>query len=607
MIPLTICAIIVVPSLILFVYWRTPWDRVKSSRSTLEAWYQHDLNFVGGLPSPILEATFESCKINSQGDLFYFEINGVKPIEISLNNSSSHWLKSSTVPEMMAMYGLKYAACCLKEFLETADDRWLNKFDRALDIAEVEARRGLKTTFYPWTEHVVALRMVSSRYCLYAIARSSKQGGVGGAMALRYERVLNIHLTAAKICMEPMFYDFITNHGLITDNSLMQCALTWPANFLLLEKVLKEVSRRVDSAAVYFISPDGVPLEPATSYWYLIRRMFNDIKISLEVKNQKPSQIFLSRLQALDEFLVATNMNGKIQRFGDSACGNHMELPFIAPARSDGIFLRVYDTGFILMNVVQDSEVVAQFMVNAQDIYPRVHAQEDDGAIALYARETFWINSPGSYTAMNLAKRKMYTCYSNQSTVWHHSGYQSGCKILSVITEEKNFVISLVVGQKVERKIYISKSGFNIKIIDKTTDNTELTVGILLNPSCIIINDENGFKLQEKEKILTISSFTRGTESRGFINYRSNEVIETKSLRRTGPEVHTKIHLPEFDNLNVHFFGSCPAVPKYFRSLPNAGFLNYFARNLSIKKIKLILVLSLSLVIPGLLVKLIKN
>jgi hypothetical protein len=208
---------------------------------------------------------------------------------------------------------------------------------------------------------------------------------------------------------------------------------------------------------------------------------------------------------------------------------------------------------------------------------------------------------------MNLAKRKMYTCYSNQSTVWHHSGYQSGCKILSVITEERNFVISLVVGQKVERKIHISKSGFNIKIIDKTTDNTELTVGILLNPNCIIINDENGFKLQEKEKFLTISSFTRGTESGGFINYRSNEVIETKSLRRTGPEVNTEINLPEFDNLNVHFFGSCPATPKYFRGPPNAGSINYFARNLSIKKIKLILVLSFSLVISGLLIKLIKN
>jgi len=590
----------------IYIYWRTPWCNVRLSKGTQDVWYQHDLNLSGGLPEPILEATFESCKIYPQGDRFYFEINGVKPVEIFLDDSSSHWFKSNNVPEMMAMYGLKYAAWCLRNFSENSDERWLNKFDRALDIAEKEAYRGLKSTFYPWTEHVVALRMVSSRYCLYLIARSAKLGGMEGTMATRYARVLKIHLTAAKLCIDPKFYDFITNHGLITDNSLMQCALTWPSDFLLLEKVLKEVSRRVDAAALYFISPDGVPLEPATSYWYLIRRMLNDTKIGLQKKNIKLSNVFLTRLDALDAFLAATNMDGKIQRFGDSACGNNMELPFTKPPQSNGATLRVYDTGFILLNVVQDQKTVTQFMVNAQDIYPRVHAQEDGGAIALYARDTFWINSPGSYTAMHLTKRQLYTQCSNQSTVWHQSGYQSGCRIISVKTEEKNYEILISIGNNIERKFYISRHGFNIKIVDKTNDGSELTVGILLNPNCAAKNESSSFTLLDKNQSLTILSSTAYTELKGYINYKSNEVIETKSLRRLGSEVNTQIHLPEFENLNVQLVGACPSSSKYLRTVCPVGISNHIVRTISIKKIKLILMFGASLILGGIIINSLK-
>ncbi|MEI6283475.1 MAG: hypothetical protein WCP40_00040 [Opitutae bacterium] len=577
---------------IVFAYWRTPWSRVWLSPSVTKQWREHDLNLKHGLPEPILEATFEGCKIKQQSDRFHFEVNGSKPIELTLANPSSHWLRSHNVPEMLAMYGLQYAACCLKQFAETSDKRWLNKFDRALEIAELEARRGLKNTFFPWTEHASALRMTSSRYCLYTLSQCIEKDGSNDHMDDRYRRVLKIHLTASQLSMQPLLYDYITNHGLITDSALLQCAITWPGDYPLTKKVLKTVSQRAEKAAVYFVSADGVPLEPATSYWYLIRRLLNDIKSGLQLKNIKPSEVFLSRLRALDSFLTNTNMDGAVQRFGDSACGHEINLPFIAPTRQDETRLWVYDTGLILMNVVQGGRVVMQFMVNAQDISPRVHAQSDSGALALYARGIFWINSPGSYTAMNLAKRKVYTHYTNQSGVWSNLDHRNGCRVLSVKTENDNFVITLAIGTSIERSILISRKGVNIQIIDSTKDKSDLTVGLLLPPSCLIKNEGNRFTLMLNGKELPVVSDTSIVESKGYISYRRNEVIETKSLRRSAPTVHTQIHLPEFDNQVTLLTALSPCSIPYIRKFGLVGGLAQCIRSISVRKVQLLLLAS---------------
>jgi len=599
--------LVVVLGTIVFVYWRTPWSRVWLSPSVIKRWYEHDLNLKQDLPDPILEDTFEGCKIEQQSDCYYFEVNGSKPIELSLADSSSHWFRSRNVPEMLAMYGLQYAACCLKQYVETSDKRWLNKFDRAIEIAESEACRGLKNTFFPWTEHAAALRMVSSRYCLYILSQSQKKEKSDGQMDARYARVLKIHITAARLCIQPLLYDFITNHGLITDNSLLQCALSWPENYDLTNKVLNVVSQRAEKAAVYFISADGVPLEPATSYWYLIRRLLNDIKNGLQSKNINNSELFLSRLTALDSFLATTNMGGMVQRFGDSSGGNKINLPFNAPLRQDGATLRIYDTSIILMNIVQGGQVVMQFMVNAQDIFPRVHAQEDSGALALYARENFWINSPGSYTAMNLSKRKVYTHYTNQSRVWSNLNHRNGCKVLSVKTKDDNFVITLAIGNRIERSILISRKGVNIKIIDATKDKSDLTVGLLLSPGCEVKTESTGFVLLQNGKELPVATDTSIIQSQGYISYRRNEVIETKSLRRSAPRVETQICLSEFDHLDVSLVGSCPIAPKYIRRFGFMGNMAQSVRSISVRKTQVLLLASATLIILSFLTKMIKQ
>lgn len=592
---------------IIFIYWRTPWSRGWLSARVINQWLQFDLCLKTELPEPILEATFEGCKIDQEADNFYFEVNGSKPVKLSLDDSASHWLRSHNIPEMLAMYGLQYAAWCLRRYTETSDSRWLGKFDRALEVAESEAYRGLKNTFFPWTEHAVALRMVSSRYCLYIIAHSLKKEGSDDQMDSRYARVLKIHLSAARLCIQPLLYDFITNHGLITDSSLLQCALTWPEDYSLTKKVLKAVSQRAEKAAVYFVSADGVPLEPATSYWYLIRRLLNDIKNALEIKNTKLSEVFLMRLRALDSFLAATNMNGLVQRFGDSACGHQINLPFPAPPRQEGATLTVYDTGIVLMNVVQAGKVVMQFMVNAQDIFPRVHAQEDSGALALYARENFWINSPGSYTAMNLAKRKVYTHYTNQSGVWSNLDHRNSCKVLSVETGDDNFIITLAIGNRIERSILISRKGINIQIIDSAKDKSDLTVGLLLSPGCIVKKESNRFVLLLNGKELAVVSDTSITQSEGYISYRRNEVIETKSLRRSAPKVETQIHLTEFDHLEVSLVGGCPIAPKYIRKFGFMGNIAQGVRSISIRKAQVIMLASTTLIILSFLNKIINK
>jgi hypothetical protein len=433
--------------------------------------------------------------------------------------------------------------------------------------------------------------MVSSRYCLHLLAQclEKKQS------IKRYKRVLQIHLSATRLCRHPLLYDFKTNHGLITDNSLLQCALTWPADFSPLKDVLNTVSSRVERSAVYFISPDGVPLEPATSYWYLIRRLLNDLKNGLEQKNIKLSEQFLIRLKRLDSFLAETNMEGLVQRFGDSALGNNINLPFEAPPRAEGATLHIYDTGLILFNVVQAGRVVAQFMVNAQNIHPRVHAQDDAGAIAFYARETFWINSPGSYTAMNKAKRKIYTHYSNQSGVWHSTGYAGQCKISSIETNNHNILIRLLIGNKIERSICFSRMGFNVKITDQSLDKQELTAGMLLSPECTVEALKDGLKLLYNQKEIFISSLNNFTISIGYISYRRNEVIETKSLRATGHVIETQIHLPELEKIFLISNNFQIPASRFVRNLEFKSILSSFIMTLSIRKLQLVLITSLSL------------
>jgi hypothetical protein len=131
-----------------FIYWRAPWARAKVTDKILNDWFEHDLNMHEKLPPPIIEAAFESFKLTTDKNSYIIEINGSKPVILSLSDSTSHWSKPNNLPEMLAMYGLQYAASCLRKFYETKDNRWLDKFDKALDIAESEAYRELKKVFF---------------------------------------------------------------------------------------------------------------------------------------------------------------------------------------------------------------------------------------------------------------------------------------------------------------------------------------------------------------------------------------------------------------------------------------------------------------------------
>lgn len=582
-----------------FITWRAMWMSSLPRHCSVEEWRHVDAEGRPELPEAVQQAVFEGCSMRSSGDQFVFQVMGSPAVPISLDDHSSHWAVARSVPEMLAMYGLQYAACCLRKYAESRDERWLDKFDKALDRAESGARRCLWSTFFPWTEHAVALRMTSSRYCMRMIVRMTDTNSGRAENRLRYERILRIHLSALKICKQPWLYDYVTNHGLITDSALIQCAPTWPESYPLANSVMAQVRARTESATQYFVSPDGVPLEPATSYWYLIRRLLNDIKQGLDRAGMPLSDMALSRLTALDKFLAETNMDGSVQRFGDSSGGHCIEMPFVPPPRPDGATLRVYDTGLVLLNVVMQGRVVAQLMVNGQDIRPRVHAQQDAGALAFYAREKFWFNSPGSFTAMPQAKRQSYVCSENQSTVVQASGYDSRCELVSVEETASEYIVVLRIAHRFTRRLVIARMGFRLKAEDTVADGSVLTSAILLAPTCLVLVRESGLMLQDTGKELAIETKSSVALAPGHISYHRNDVLETKSLRLSGRTVWFSITLPEYAALVVKL-AQKPAAQFRSRRCSWRRVPAQLLRGLSMRKLQLWLAICAAMITGGL-------
>jgi ABC-type arginine/histidine transport system permease subunit len=108
-------------------------------------------------------------------------------------------------------------------------------------------------------------------------------------------------------------------------------------------------------------------------------------------------------------------------------------------------------------------------------------------------------------------------------------------------------------------------------------------------------------------KELPIISDTSTTESKGYISYRRNEVIETTSLRRSATTVHTQINLPELDNQVIHLTGSTPLSAQYIRKIRLIGKLAQCIRSVSVRKVQLLLLASVIFIILGFVTKIINQ
>ena len=204
-----------------FIIWRTPWASSLPGAPLIEDWLKVDVAGDLEWPDAIEKTVFEGCQISSNDGQFFFEVMGSPPFPLRLDDSGSHWKVAQNVPEMLAMFGLQYAASCVRQHLVDGDNRWLDKFDKALDISESEARRCLARSFSPWTEHAASLRLLSTRYCLRILAKLVEKGEARDANLRRHRRVLGIHLAASRVSASHFLYDHVTNHGLITDNALL--------------------------------------------------------------------------------------------------------------------------------------------------------------------------------------------------------------------------------------------------------------------------------------------------------------------------------------------------------------------------------------------------
>lgn len=591
---------------LVFQRWRTSWNEHLADKDDVERWWSLDSSATLKLSSSIEQAAFEGCTLLQSGNTAIFEVQGSAPHKFALDDAEAGWRGPENVPEMLAMFGLQHASWCLRLHAESGDPRWLAKFDMALDVAENEARAMAGATLFAWTEHAAALRLVCSRYCMRQIALLPSSSLASDAHRQRYIKTLSIHLAAARICSNPFLYDYVTNHGLITDNALLQCALTWPDSYLRTHDVIEQVKNRSVHAARYFVSPDGVPMEPATSYWYLIRRLLNDIKEALRQKKVSLPKILLTRLDALDAFLAETNMDGAVQRFGDSSGGNSITLPFVRKPRSDGVTVRLYDTGLLLMNCVEKGKVTAQMMVNGQDIRPRVHAQQDAGSMVLYVNGTFWINSPGSFTAMNHGKRMQYTSCENQSTVFHTLGYNPSCEVVSVTESADEIVALFRIGGRIERKVRIAHDGIRIKVTDRALDGGVLTTTLLLAPTCTVAAADGGFVLRDSGKELLISTRSALSIRDAYISYRRNEVLGTKSVGLSGIETEFAFELREHHKAKV-FLAPVPSVRPTVRERSSLRVYAQLLRGVSAKKLRICILSGACLVFFGLITILFKT
>ncbi|HNQ87835.1 MAG TPA: heparinase II/III family protein [Verrucomicrobiota bacterium] len=476
-------------------------------------------------------------------DNLVVRIGGYPDVRISLGSGEEVLgrFAAGSAPRI-AFNAWELHAACLRQHLATGDPRLAGLFWQLVR----EWSRGplaMLRDDYTWHDHATASRLLNLRYCLWALARLPETPPAD------YRRLCRMLLKHLQLLATDRLYDYCTNHGLIVDRCLLVAAASLPPTFgVRRASILRAVARSVGRVD-YFISDDGVPLEGSTTYWYMLYDLLSRIQAMVRRLSLPVDPASEVKLEQCLRFLTHTNIQGRINRLGDSSGGHEVPARGVPPAWQEGYHLGVTDAGLVWLNAVKGGRIVAQLILNAQDLPPYVHRHEDALAIGFYHEGVFWFNAPGSYSAEKTDRARRVKSHRNQSGVTHaRLGYSHRCAIESVRCDDGGFEIAAAItagGARVlQRRLDFDLATETLTVTDSAVADGEVVTRFLLCPGVGIRATPEGWLTLERDGHALALQSSRPVEiDAGLISYARNQLLEAPVLRVQSPGHHLAIPL----------------------------------------------------------------
>jgi len=534
---------IVIAVMMFFVWTRTGvfWYFIKASASKDVTNVREMIDRFESLNEEIRPPSYATVRL--QNESFIVSIEGYP--EIVFDNVTEiaakvAGLRGTASSQKISYYGLETARMFLQ--VDKSENRqFAHKI--ALEILRHWFSKRIKFCIdpYAWYETVVSARRLNCIVCLAYLSETESDTNELSSLLLNEIRACEKHIAKSYT------YDWSTNHGLMDDYNVLLGDYILDSGF---KRRASGESVRSIGRVDYFVSGDGVVLEPATSYWFMIKKFLNRIVALHEMMEIQVEKSATKKLESLDHWLAFASVNGLYARIGDTSGANSFTPPQQYEYEKDGMFLHCTDTGLCYLNSVNSLNVQNQLFLNAQYCPPLTHAHEDALAINLISDGTVWINSPGYFSPSMKDFGVNIRSVENQSTAWCPSvGYRKECEIEHVkASEEKACIrasIALSSSSKLTREIvFDSKSGY-ASITDETSNGDVLissfifdsTVQAELADGTCLLRDQH----QKSAELSYIADKADLQES--SISYQRNQLKKTTKLVLSGTRNYLRLKL----------------------------------------------------------------
>ena len=474
------------------------------------------------------------AKIQRDGESFIVKVEGYPETVFSAETDATQQIakyRGKASSERLSHNGLELSRMFLQIYHEERCDL---AAEIAIKILEYwfSNRIAFSTDPHAWSVTVVSQRRLSCIVCLGYL----KENSLGDDKL--HDCLLNEIYACEKHLAKGYTYDWSTNHGLMDDYNILL------GDFVLDSGEAKRRSQWRSKSLVridYFVSNDGVVLEPATSYWFMIKFYMKKIIVLHEMMDLQIEEPIKKKFESLERWLAFVSVNGLYSRIGDTSGANVFDPPYKYKHDQDGVLAYRTDTGLCYLNVVDNLEVSGQLFLNGQYCPPLTHAHQDALAINLISDGVVWINSPGYFSPSMKDFGINIRSVKNQSTVWcPKAGYQPVCKVESAEVLENS--VSILTSVKlpnhcvITRSIeYYASSGL-ATIIDETNGDEEIQSSFVFDASVKAQLLDDTCRLRHLEnKTLDLNYVADQAELLDCpISYKRNQLEETTKLVLSG-------------------------------------------------------------------------
>jgi len=455
---------------------------------------------------------------------------------------------------------------------------WFGEFRQYVLALDGAIWRRTTQSFVAFQDHTCVNRLVSLRQAVRVFYKELAQP----ENQKIYRIVQAMQSRDRALLLDEHLFDSETNHGLLVCRGLLLYGLDVPPP--LRTRLVAKVSRWMRSREDFFISDDGVVLEISQTYWRLIYMLFREIE---DLFSQLGAPVVFSKLKKTEDFFEKYSIDHRVNRFGDSALGHDLQLALTPKRPTDGVTCRIFDTGLLVVDFAAGGRVLAQLVLNSQDIHPWVHGQESQMAMGFFFDDVFWVDSPGRYTSGKKGIKAKIDNFRNQSVpVRRDSGYVSGWRFEQAEKHATEVVLSFTLNRKgrvfLKRDLTVGQNG-GFSVHDAAPDGVVET-RFLLPPQAEvnILHEALTVTASGHQAVFNFSGQPSFVD--GLISFARNVVQPAKVFCLSDPQVKFSWVAPHSFSGDLHLEVS-PNYPYRKRLTRPAAHPACWLRLVSVKKL----------------------